>query len=632
MTTTVPELAVLDEITPSALRALGAQELPQLASDLRRRLVETVSIHGGHLGPNLGVVELTIALHRTFESPREAIVFDTGHQAYVHKMLTGRTALAGLRREGGTSGYPSREESAHDVVENSHASGSIAWAHGIDRANRLSGRVACSCAVIGDGAMTGGVALEALNELGGDRQSRTLVVLNDNGRSYAPTVGGLATHLYDLRTGRIQAGQDIFTSLGLRYIGPVDGHDLDALNSALATARAGLLTGEGPMVIHVLTKKGYGYARAEQDVRDHLHATGPFPLDSEPSQPAEGATSAPSADADPGMPLGLDDEKIPAPAPANTPRKTTWTDVFSEAVCEAAEREPALVAISAAMVDPVGLSALEERYPDRVIDVGIAEQLAVDTAAGLSRGGAKPLLALYSTFLTRAIDQVLMDVALHREPVTFTLDRSGVTGDDGPSHHGIWDLGLACQVPGLSVWAPRDASRLRAALSSSLALTEGPGLVRFPKGAVTEDLPAIATNEAGDTLHGDDQDPIVLIGYGSLLTEAVEAATALAREGIRVQVIDPVQALPHREALIRRACEANVVLTLEDGVASRGVGAAFIHQLVTGVRPGQRIPLVRTLGVPQEFISHANRSSILMRCGLDAQGIADSIREVSKTR
>lgn len=587
--------------TPEQLRALDPSALPALADTIRRRLVEITSGTGGHLGPNLGVVELTMALHREIDSPREPIVFDTGHQAYVHKMLTGRGDLPGLRSAEGTSGYPERAESEHDVVANSHASGSIAWAHGIDRAHRLRGTPGVSVAVTGDGALTGGVALEALNELAADRGSRTIVVLNDNTRSYAPTVGGIAAHLAALREGRIDAGADMFTALGLTYIGPVDGHDHEQLAGALSRARA---AAEDPdaagVIVHVVTRKGNGFERAEADATDHWHATAPFPLT-------------------------VDPEKQTAPA---APPTRTWTSILGESVLESARRDDRVIALSAAMVDPVGLTPMQQQMPDRVLDLGIAEQLTLTTAAGLSRGGARPLVALYSTFLTRAVDQLLMDIGLHGEDVTITLDRSGITGEDGPSHHGMWDLALSAQIPGLSLWAPRDGEALRRAVRSALE-TPGPSVVRFPKGAAHDPLPVVGTIPAGAVLHGDAEAPIdvLLLSIGALAPAVLEAAQQLAPAAGNVVVLDPEQALPLRPELVDLASRSAAVVTVEDGVAERGIGAALSVRL--GQRaPGAAHPMVRTLGVPQGYIAQGRRPAILAESGLDAAGIERSVREL----
>lgn len=596
--------------SPEQLRALAAGDLPGLARTLRRQLVAVTSRTGGHLGPNLGVVELTIALHRELRSPHEAIVFDTGHQAYVHKMLTGRGDLEGLRTADGLSGYPDRGESDHDVVENSHASGSIAWAHGIEKARRLAGETGVSAAVIGDGALTGGVGLEALNVVASDIGSRTIVVLNDNTRSYAPTIGGLARHLQALRDRSVPAGADMFTALGLTYLGPIDGHDHEALATALAQARA---AAEDParagVVVHVVTRKGAGFERAENDVLDHWHATGPFEI-----EPAS----------EPEVVQGAD---------AIAPRET-WTSRFGAAVLQAARADERVVALSAAMVDPVGLTPMQRELPARVIDVGIAEQLALDTAAGLSRGGARPVVALYATFLNRAFDQLLLDIALHGEDVTITLDRAGVTGDDGPSHHGIWDLAVAAQVPGLQVWAPRDASRLDEAMTAALAV-EGPSMVRFPKGACPAELSALATRDVGEVLAGDidSEIDVLILSIGALADRAVAAAELLAGSpgaagSANVVVLDPVRALPLSTDLLELAARVRAVVTLEDGVGSRGVGAALAQQLGQRASVNTPAPPVRTLGISQEFIPHAKRDAILAAQGLDADGIARSVEDI----
>lgn len=596
---------------PELLRALDRAQLPGLARTLRRRLVEICSHSGGHLGPNLGVVELTIALHREFHSPAEPIVFDTGHQAYVHKMLTGRADLTGLRTAGGTAGYPDRAESVHDLVENSHASGSIAWAHGLDRAHRFAGAGGTSIAVIGDGALTGGVGLEALNLLGSDRGSRTVVVLNDNTRSYAPTVGGIAEHLSELRAGRIAAGEDLFSTLGLTYLGPVDGHDLDALADALAAARRAAEDPSGAgVLVHVLTRKGAGFARAEADTVDHWHATGPFAA----QEPAPDLEPAPAAD---------QGQRAPAAPPE------TWTSRFGAAMLDAARADERVVAISAAMIDPVGLTPMQQEMPGRVLDVGIAEQLALDTAAGLSAGGRRPVVSLYATFLNRAIDQLLLDIALHGEDVTITLDRAGVTGDDGPSHHGIWDLALATTVPGLSLWAPRDAAHLDAALPAALA-APGPSLVRFPKGACPPELPALAQLPAGEALAGDVHAPIdvLLVSVGALAGRAVDAAAELVADHptLNLVVLDPVRALPLGDDLLELAATARAVVTLEDGLAESGIGAALGTRLAGRATLSAPGPVLRSLGVDQAFIPHGKRDAILAAQSLDAAGIAASIR------
>ncbi|MGP5306093.1 1-deoxy-D-xylulose-5-phosphate synthase [Brachybacterium alimentarium] len=627
------ETAAIPE-DPGQLRALPVAALPALARSLRRRLVEITSRAGGHLGPNLGVVELTIALHRELRSPHEAIVFDTGHQAYVHKMLTGRADLVGLRRAGGVAGYPDRRESAHDVVENSHASGSIAWAHGIDRAHRMAGEDGVCAAVIGDGALTGGIGLEALNELGSDTGSRTIVVLNDNTRSYAPTIGGMARHLQALRDGAVPTGTDLFSALGLTYIGPIDGHDHAALAEALRHARR---AAEDPalagVVLHVVTRKGAGFARAESDALDRWHSTGPFTLDPAPSIEAELAEQAEEAEqAEQAKKAGqAEQHEEPVRTPAAATPAATWTSRAGAALLDAARADTRIVALSAAMVDPVGLSPLQRELPSRVIDVGIAEQLALATAAGLSRGGAKPVVALYATFLNRAFDQLLLDVSLHREDVTITLDRAGVTGDDGPSHHGIWDLAMAAQVPGLSLWAPRDGLRLSAAIPAAIGHA-GPSVVRFAKGACPAPLDAVASLEAGDVLWGDPHAPVdvLLVSIGALAHRAVDAARTVtqSRPEVNVVVLDPVRALPLTEPLLALAERSPAVVTVEDGVAERGIGAALAVRLSQRAARRSPSPLLRTLGVAQEFIPHASRDQILAAEGLDGEGIARALEDV----
>ncbi|MCG7426474.1 1-deoxy-D-xylulose-5-phosphate synthase [Helcobacillus sp. ACRRO] len=598
---------------PATLRALSAAEVDALLPHLRRSLLDIVAASGGHVGPNLGVLELTVALHRVFDSPRDPIVFDTGHQAYVHKMLTGRPDLAGLRTEGGISGYPSRSESEHDLVENSHASGSLAWALGLgmafsaDAAALSDGsRSRTSVAVIGDGALTGGVGLEALNLAVDHPHARTVFVLNDNTRSYAPTIGGLARCLSELRSGTAAANP--FEVLGYRYIGPVDGHDVHALEAALTQARDAAGQGAVPLV-HAVTAKGRGLLAAELHEVDLWHAHGPFDI-----------TTAQST-----------------PDPVPTGPGATWTDRFAATVLGIADQRDDMVALSAAMIDPVGLTPMQQAHPARVLDTGIAEQVTLDIAAGLANAGQRPLVALYSTFLTRAIDQLLMDIGLHSEPVTITLDRAGVTGDDGASHHGIWDLALAAQVPGLEVCAPRDGQRLEDALRRRLGGDEaptGPGLIRFPKGSVGPDVAAAASVPAGDVLFAssdaalacatgealDAEAPTLIITIGSLAGRAVAAAKTLAATGAEVLVIDPVIALPLAGPLLDLCARASAVVTIEDGVRERGIGAALRFALADR---GVQVPSA-VLGVDQAFIDHAKRDAILSREGLDAEAIAEA--------
>ncbi|MGQ4536806.1 1-deoxy-D-xylulose-5-phosphate synthase [Dermabacteraceae bacterium P13264] len=588
-----------DISTPQDVRSLPAKQLPELARELRARLLAAVAENGGHLGPNLGVVELTIALHRAVRSPEEPIVFDTGHQSYVHKMLTGRAELSQLRREGGVSGYPSRAESEHDVVENSHASGSIGWAHGIERAGRLLGTPRVAVAVIGDGALTGGVALEALNNLAADPASRTIVVLNDNARSYAPTIGGLAAHLAELRSG---AAPDIFTQLGLGYVGPLDGHDVNTLERELCALATRMRAGEaGPTVVHVVTRKGNGFNRAEEDVLDQMHATGPFQLGEH------------------------DGEKVAAPQ--DVKNELSWSEVFGQAALEEARKDPRTVAISAAMVDPVGFTPLQEELPERVLDVGIAEQEALVHAAGLARGGMRPLVALYSTFMNRAFDQLLLDIALHKENVTVALDRAGITGEDGPSHHGVWDLALAARVPGLRVAAPRDAKRLREALAGFLADDEGPALLRYSKGSAPTEIPSLHADSAGEVVFSSGHDAL-LVAVGAMVPTAIAAAEELAREGIRVEVVDPLQALPVSEALVERALSARAVFTLEDGLAEGGVGTALLSAMAAACPAGQTLPRFHAFGVGGEFLPHASRARVLTLEGMDAPAVVRKVREL----
>jgi 1-deoxy-D-xylulose-5-phosphate synthase len=571
-------VAVLGQLGgPADLRRLPAAALPGLAAEIRRYLVDVVGRTGGHLGPNLGVVELTIALHRVFDSPRDAIVWDTGHQAYVHKLLTGRQHRFGsLRAAGGLSGYPSRAESEHDLVENSHASTALSYADGLARAFALRGtadrRVV---AVIGDGALTGGMAWEALNNLGAAPERPVVVVLNDNGRSYAPTAGALATHLAGLRQGR---GGAVFAALGFAYLGPVDGHDVAAVERALRTARAL----EVPALVHCVTRKGRGHPPAETDEVDCQHAVNPA-------------------------------------GPAATGE--TWTGAFGEELVALGADRPDVVALTAAMLHPTGLHPFSLKYPERVFDVGIAEQHALTCAAGLAMGGLHPVVCVYATFLNRALDQVLMDVALHRLPVTLVLDRAGITGSDGASHHGMWDLSLLGAVPGMRVAAPRDAERLRDLLREAVR-HPGPTALRFPKGEAPPDLPALGRLGHADVLARGPADRVLLVAVGPLAGAAVAAARDLAGDGIGVTVVDPRWALPADPALVAAAARYRLVVTVEDGGVAGGVGDAFGRALR---QAGTRVEL-RTLGLPQRFVPHGGRGALLAAHGLDAAGIAAAIR------
>ncbi|WP_158851690.1 1-deoxy-D-xylulose-5-phosphate synthase [Saccharothrix deserti] len=559
---------------PADLAGLPPGALDELACELRARLVDAVPRTGGHLGPNLGVVELTLALHRVFRSPRDRIVFDTGHQSYVHKMLTGRAdEFADLRREGGLSGYPSRSESAHDLVENSHASTALSYADGLARAARLRGEHDRHVvAVVGDGALTGGMAWEALNNLGtSDRP--VVVVLNDNGRSYAPTAGAVGRHLAALRAG---GGGGVFADFGLRYLGPVDGHDVVRVEEALHTAKAL----RRPVVVHCVTKKGKGHPPAENDPVDHMHAVSP---------------------------------------PASV-RGPGWTSVFGQHLLVLADRHPDLVCLTAAMLHPTGLTAFAEAFPDRVLDTGIAEQHTVTCAAGLAMGGLRPLVAVYSTFLTRAADQVLMDVALHRLPVTFVLDRAGVTGEDGPSHHGAWDLALLRVVPGMRVAAPRDGARLRELLDEAVA-ADGPTAVRFPKGVLGPDVDAAGRLGGVDMLYGTSRRDVLLVTVGPLAADGVAAAVALGGEGIGVTVCDPRWVTPVDPAVVALAAEHRLVVCVEDGVRGGGIGEA----VATALREAGVSRRVRVLGLPDDFLPHGSRADILRRYDLDAAGIARTV-------
>ena len=618
---------------PSDLRGLSRHEVGLLAGEIRSFLVREVSRTGGHLGPNLGVVELTLALHRAFDSPRDTVVFDTGHQAYVHKLVTGRQDFSGLRQRGGVSGYPDREESVHDVVENSHASTSLSWAAGVARANALAGSDAHAVAVVGDGALTGGMAWEALNNIATSRD-RVVVVVNDNGRSYAPTIGGMAHHLSTLRTTRgyerflewgkarlqaagtpgrlaygtlhgvkkglkdVVAPQGLFEDLGMKYVGPVDGHDVEALEHAMARARSFA----GPVIVHVMTQKGRGFHPAELDDVDRFHAVGVI-------------------DPDTGAALNVGSGA------------TTFTAAFGQAMLAAARERPEVVATTAAMLVPVGLAPMAAEMPERVLDVGIAEQHAVTSAAGMAFGGLHPVVAVYSTFLTRAMDQVLMDVALHRAGVTFVLDRAGITGPDGPSHHGVWDMALLGVVPGLRLAAPRDGARLREGLDAALDVGHAPTVLRFPgKGSADDEIVALErlgdANGAADgsvvdvLARGRGADVLVVV-VGAMVPLGLDVAERLAAQGIDATVVDPVWALPVPEPLVGLARRHRLVVTVEDGVVAGGVGSQVARVL------GQaRVPApVRVFGVPDRFLAHGSRAQVLAEIGLTGQDVARAVAE-----
>lgn len=586
---------------PGDLRRLPPDRLPELAGEIRRFLVDKVSATGGHLGPNLGAVELSIALHRVFASPRDAIVFDTGHQAYVHKILTGRQGgFDRLRQAGGLSGYPSRAESVHDIVENSHASTALSYADGLARAFQLRGHTDRHVvAVIGDGALTGGLALEAVNNLGAAPGRPAIIVLNDNGRSYAPTVGGLASHLATLRRpGRDSGapsprpdGPNVFESLGFSYLGPVDGHDIGALEGALRQARAL----RRPVVVHAVTVKGKGYGPAENDRADHMHGIGV--LDPATGRPRDAAGAAPPS----------------------------WTSLFADEMTVIGAEHPGVVAITAAMPGPTGLAGFAARFPDRFFDVGIAEQHAVACAAGLALNGMHPIVAMYATFCNRAFDQALMDVALHRLPVTFVLDRAGITGPDGPSHHGMWDLVLLGMIPGLRIAAPRDATRLRELLHKAVGHDGGPTVVRYPKASAGPDIAAtrrLGGPDGVDVLsHTGDQ--ALLVAVGPLAGPCVAAAAQLRHHGVGVTVVDPRWVTPVSPVLVELAATHHLVVTAEDGLRTGGVGTA----IATACADAGLTTPVRTLGLPREFVGHGERAHLLAAAGLDQRSITASVLE-----
>jgi 1-deoxy-D-xylulose-5-phosphate synthase len=608
--------------SPRDLRDLTSDQLTALASEIRDFLVTTCSRTGGHLGPNLGVVELTMAIHRVFESPRDRVVFDTGHQAYVHKLLTGRReGFDKLRQEGGLSGYPSQAESEHDVVENSHASTALSYADGLAKAFAVRGEDRHVVAVIGDGALTGGMAWEALNNIAVHDESRLVIVVNDNGRSYTPTVGGLATALTSLRTNpryehfldvvkrRLNAvpgvgpaaydvlhamkkgmkdalaPQGLFEDLGLKYVGPVDGHDLAAMEQALVRAKRF----EGPVIVHALTRKGFGYDAAEQHEADQFHSPRPFDIETGEEHPVGGI----------------------------------WTDVFAEEMVRIGDRRPDVVAITAAMMHPVGLHHFEARFPERTFDVGIAEQHAATSAAGLAMGGLHPVVAIYATFLNRAFDQVLMDCALHRCGVTFVLDRAGVTGDDGASHNGMWDMSVLQVVPGLRLAAPRDASRLRELLGEAIEVDDAPTVVRFPKGPPPADLEAVDRIGGVDVLLRNGTLDVLVVGVGAMAATAVDVGERLVAQGIGVTVVDPRWVKPVDPALVELARDHALVVHLEDNGRVGGCGAALMQELND---QGITTP-IRVHGIPQEFLDHAKRAAILERIGLDAQTLARGVVE-----
>lgn len=626
-------MGILNSITgPRDLDSLSSEQLAELAEEIRRFLVAEVAKTGGHLGPNLGVVELTIALHRVFDSPRDPIVFDTGHQSYVHKLLTGRQDFARLRLRHGLAGYPQRAESEHDVVESSHASSSLSWADGISRAFAMTGqRDRHVVAVVGDGALTGGMTWEALNNISDDNARRLVIVVNDNGRSYAPTIGGMARFLNTVRTrrgyrtlhvtsrevadklggparalyrgmrgglhgflSRFANNEGLYSNLDIKYIGPIDGHDLGAMEQALRQAK----DYGAPVIVHAITEKGHGFEPAIADVADQFHAVGQ--IDPETGEPV-GTSSSPS-----------------------------WTSVFSDEIVALADKNDRIVGITAAMLRPTGLHRFAEKYPQRVLDVGIAEQHAVTSAAGLAFGGLHPVVALYATFVNRAFDQLLMDVALHRAGVTLVLDRAGITGPDGPSHHGMWDLAILQVVPNIRLSAPRDGSRLRELLAEAVAVDDAPTVVRFSKGSVGNDIEAEERTVDGvDILRRAPHRDVLIVTVGPMAETGMRVAERLAAQGIGTSVVDPRWVVPVSGSIIELAREHRLVVTIEDGIRVGGVGTRIRQELrAAGVDTA-----VDELGLPDEFIAHASRAEILEEVGLTERQIArDIVAQVLGTR
>ncbi|MEJ5996886.1 1-deoxy-D-xylulose-5-phosphate synthase [Corynebacterium sp. H130] len=617
--------------SPADVKALTPAQLEQLASEIRDFLVQKVSATGGHLGPNLGVVELTIALHRVFDSPKDPFIFDTSHQSYVHKILTGRhDQFDTLRQKGGLSGYTSRSESEHDWTESSHASASLSVADGLSKATALSGKKDCkTVAVVGDGALTGGMCWEALNNIAADKKSNVVIVVNDNGRSYSPTIGGLAENLAELRMQPfydrvMEQGKstlnsmgwvgkktfdalhafkegvkntvittEMFPELGMKYIGPVDGHNLKALEHAFDYAKEY----EGPLIVHVVTEKGRGYAPAEANTADLMHST------------------------------GVIDPRTGDPLSESGP---SWTGVFSQALVDAGKRRQDIVAITAAMAGPTGLAAFGARFPDRFYDVGIAEQHAAASAAGLALGGMHPVVAIYATFMNRAFDQVLMDIALTGQPVTFVLDRAGITGSDGASHNGVWDYSLLGIIPGIRIAAPRDGDQLKELFDEAIEVSTGPTVVRFPKGNRPEPIPAIEQLADGvDVLcyadaDGEEDTPsVLLIAVGSTAGDALKAAETLKESGCNVTVVDPRWVTPVAPSLVGLAADHDLVVTIEDGVMHGGIGALISETLSSA---SIDVP-IRHIAVPEKFLEHASRGQLLEELGMDAPGIVASVTQ-----
>lgn len=607
---------------PADLKGLSVAELQDLAKEIREYLVHSVAKTGGHLGPNLGVVEISLAMHRVFNSPRDSFIFDTGHQSYVHKLLTGRKDFSGLRQKNGIAGYPQRSESEHDIVESSHASSSLSWADGIAKAYRITGQEdRFVVALIGDGALTGGMAWEALNNISDDNDRKLVIIVNDNGRSYAPTIGGFARNLNNIRTqqtyrklyrlsksifnkfglpGRMLwsvvrgAGKGLFgavtpksmfPNLDLKYIGPIDGHDYRQVEQALQQAK----NYAHPVIVHMVTQKGKGYDPAVLNDADQFHAVGQINPETGESLEAQG---------------------------------NSWTSVFGDHLVELGKANPKIVAITGAMLNPVGLAKFAKAFPERVFDVGIAEQHAVTSAAGMAYGGLHPVVSIYSTFMNRAFDQVLMDVALHKEGVTFVLDRAGVTGPDGASHHGVWDLAVFQVVPNIKIAAPRDAARLIELLDEAISIQDAPTMIRFGKGSVDQEIKALRRLEDGtDILKEAPAKDVLLISVGSMAGTALQVADLLSAQGIGATVIDPRWVVPVNRSVVELAADHRLVVTIEDGVRVGGIG--------TRIRQALRAAGVDTalneLGLPDEFLEHATRNEIFERVGLTAQTIARDI-------
>jgi 1-deoxy-D-xylulose-5-phosphate synthase len=617
---------------PRDLDGLSADELTQLATEIREFLVTEVSKTGGHLGPNLGVVELTMAIHSVFDSPKDAIVFDVGHQSYVHKLLTGRQDFSRLRQLGGISGYPQRSESIHDIVESSHASSSLSWADGISRAFAMTGQTDRHVVVVvGDGALTGGMTWEALNNISDDNARKLVIVVNDNGRSYAPTIGGMARFLNTVRTRRayrslhvssrnlfshlggparafyrgVRGGlhgflsrftnnEALYSNLDIKYIGPIHGHDIVALREALEQAK----NYGAPVIVHAITQKGKGYEPAVHDLADQFHAVGQ--IDPETGEPVEVAS------------------------------RPSWTSVFSDEIVHIADENPRVVGLTAAMLRPTGLHRFAEKYPKRVYDVGIAEQHAVTAAAGLAFGGLHPVVALYATFINRAFDQVLMDVALHKAGVTFVLDRAGITGPDGPSHHGMWDLAILQVVPNIRIAAPRDATRLREELREAVLVEDAPTVVRFSKGEVGSEFDAVRrTNDGVDVLRDAPHKDVLIVTVGPMAGLGLQVADRLAAQGIGASVVDPRWVVPVAPSIIELAAQHRIVVTIEDGVRVAGIGTRIRQDLrAAGVDTA-----VTELGLPDQFLPHGSRDEILEMVDLTPQKIArDLVAQVLGSR